>query len=400
MISYKENYTNSKQEFGGYPKSHYVSKCNETHFASFRGKITDEEIDTFAKMPTFCMNYLEDHDGFFENPFSTPNSTFLDIDISFKKYLNESKPDRYDKILQESYFTVYYLNSYVSSIDYHNPVKYYLDSVKQQISISYLKRVFIEVGLSKYSSDNGWILEDKKIIDFFYLSQIRYETVDKSANYPNDICWITFSSPFIIQNYNRQYLKVQDLFAKIGGLINALIILTNLIFMHFLRFEYTKTIFESIQLAKEKKIQSYLIDTNNATDHNHPALRYLNSNKLMTPISSHKNVIKDYNLKDKKSPRQIDNKLKIPHEFNNHIQLRIIKSNNFTGHNHDVDTSKPNPTPGTNQDNYSYFSLISGIICCSKKIKADYDYLYSTVNHVLEVTSYINSVISSDNTLI
>lgn len=394
MISYKENYTNSKQIFGNYPKSHNVTKCNETHFKTFKDKISDEEIDTFVKMPTFCMNYLDNYDGYFENPYSTPNSTFLDIDISFKKYTDDAKPDRYDKIIQESYISVYFLNSYVSSIDYNNPVKYYLDNVKQQISIRYLKRIFLEIGHSSYISDNGWILEDKSLTDFFYLSQLRYETVDRSSLYYDDICWITFSSPFIIQNYNRQYLKVQDLFAKIGGLINALIILTNLIFMHFLRFEYTKRIFESILSAKEKQtqLQSYLSTTNNI-EQRQPTVNLLNSNKLLN-FAKHSN--KDIKQKDRtsRSPRALEERAKAAEAEN--IQIKNIKTNNFTERNKQLDTNKTCNTSHAAHVDYSYYKLLGSVLCCSKKTNAEYDYMYSTVNHVLEVTSYINSVIASD----
>ncbi len=45
-------------------------------------------------------------------------------------------------------------------------------------------------------------------------------------------------SPNLVDKITRSYIKIQDLFAKIGGMINALIIITKLLTFHYIRFNY------------------------------------------------------------------------------------------------------------------------------------------------------------------
>ena len=64
--------------------------------------------------------------------------------------------------------------------------------------------------------------------------------------YPNitPISNILFDSPNVIDRITRSYMKIQDLFAKIGGMINALVIVMKILTIHYIRFNYLINLFQ------------------------------------------------------------------------------------------------------------------------------------------------------------
>lgn len=54
--------------------------------------------------------------------------------------------------------------------------------------------------------------------------------------------------------FNRNYMKVHDLFAKIEALVNAMFLTANLIFNHYLRFNYL--LFLLLKIESEPKVLS------------------------------------------------------------------------------------------------------------------------------------------------
>ncbi len=72
-----------------------------------------------------------------------------------------------------------------------------------------------------------------------------------SGYYPGitPIVTVLVDSPNIVDNISRSYMKLQDLLAKIGGMINALFIVTKILSFHYLRFLY---ILKLISISKEE----------------------------------------------------------------------------------------------------------------------------------------------------
>jgi len=122
------------------------------------------------KHAIYCVNY--DKEGIIQNPYTSSNSTYLDIDLSRCNNEVQQCGENYESIVSESYFILYYLSSYVSSKDYHEPVKYYYDQVAFHMTDKFLKRNYIKVGLNSYFSDNGWIFESLKVYDFYSISSM------------------------------------------------------------------------------------------------------------------------------------------------------------------------------------------------------------------------------------
>lgn len=82
------------------------------------------------------------------------------------------------------------------------------------------------------------MLEDKSEIEFVSFKSISIETNSIPLNYPDSYYWITVASPQVRNITFRSYLKVQELAAKIGGIINAITICAYVLFSNYLRFIY------------------------------------------------------------------------------------------------------------------------------------------------------------------
>ncbi len=96
-----------------------------------------------------------------------------------------------------------------------------------------------------YKSDNGWILEDYKIYEYVTLSE---RSLDIN---PNDgiatkgqMFNISIDSPNLRQITIRNYMKIQELIAKVGGLVKGISIAIQLITFHFLRIQYLKYVYK------------------------------------------------------------------------------------------------------------------------------------------------------------
>ena len=55
----------------------------------------------------------------------------------------------------------------------------------------------------------------------------------------------------------RSYMKIQDLFAKLGGIANALMLLASILSYHYLRFSYINFVYNhTFNLLDIEKIKS------------------------------------------------------------------------------------------------------------------------------------------------
>lgn len=266
-VAYKLNRTNSKTvHFSEFYK--VTEKCQMKHFKGLSGKISDSEINSLLDLPYICFNF--DSEAVIENGYGFTNSSYINMAFRTcnKNLPNSNCAADLDQMVKEVYVRFHFLNNYVDSHDYNNPLKYYIDVITQQVSTGSLKRNYVRILKDRFISDNGWLLESEVITDFLSFQDVKLEINSPSPSYPNDLYWITVESPQVRNYYFRNYMKIQDLFAKIGGIINAFVIISKVIFFHYLRYKYLFEISEHL-----------LDDNNNKLSEN--ALRSLAHNKTI-----------------------------------------------------------------------------------------------------------------------
>ena len=195
---------------------------------------------------------------FFLNEHGVPDSAFSNLNIKF--CLDQ---DDNSNCLQNSFSSLlgnlYFIDSYIDSLNYTNPVQFYLNKINVPINNNIVQRQFVSFTKDYYISDNGWILEDFNEIEFYkYKETYTYYSIGGNRYSVS----VVFEAPRLRDKINRSYMKIQELFAKVGGLINALLITSKVLLFHYYKWMYYLTLSEpSIQDNSEK------INNNNSSIH-------------------------------------------------------------------------------------------------------------------------------------
>lgn len=202
--------------------------CNKTLFPKF-----EDIADTLINNSSFAAYCINHNNGlYFQNSASQWNSSYIELQV---RRCRNSKchPDMMS--ITENFFLNYrYINSIVDSSNFTNPVSYYIESKLIQVSAALSKRLTLSLRQNVLESDNGWILSDVFTFSFNSIAEIRFD-----ANWNNtQIMAVGIESKNVKVRLNRSYLKVQELFAKIGGLFNALTIFASIISYNYRRFKY------------------------------------------------------------------------------------------------------------------------------------------------------------------
>lgn len=275
-------------EYSDYTSFHPVVKCTSKNFDTIRGKISDSIIEDILIYPTLCVNY--DDEGILHNPYTSKNSTFLNIDLFICNKTERTCADDIDDTTKEVYLQLYLLNSYVDSNDYSNPIKYYFESNAIKITSVFFKRIYISVLNNEYISDDGWILENIRRISYYNIKELKNEISSIPPYNSLLVLRNTFDSPLLRRVTNRSYLKVQDLFANVGGIVNAFMIIINMIFTHYFRYNFNMN------------LRKYLNPSNNEyKDRRKLNLLNISNNNF---IQDNSNVILNKNIKNSKEEQK------------------------------------------------------------------------------------------------
>lgn len=334
---YKMNITNSIFEYSGILESS-IHRCTMDDFSPYKGKIEDDLLKTFLDIPTTCMSF--DENFLIKNPYDSPNSS--SIVFSFSYCEGDNCAEDIEFALKEIYVKFYYMNAYVDSDDYENPIKNYIDVISQRLSYGFLKTKYVRFLNNEFISDNGWLFKNLKTYDYLALKDTYDEMNLSSPTYPTDMYWMTVESPNIREIGKRSYMKIQDLFAKVGGVINAIIIIINLLFYDYLRFIFKKDLVSYLISNKNAKFNvnsNYFSILNNSNINNYNKENSLDNNKTNNNINLglKSNYYNDNdinnNIRENIKNNQInaDSNIKIS-AFNN------IKINNYNNINNNNET--------------------------------------------------------------
>lgn len=211
------------------------------------------ELVNLAGMRNLCVNASDS--TILRNSFPNTDSSMLRYRFSYclKGTQDNCLADK-EFFSQIPVIAIKYINSYLNNLSYTKPVTTILDTYTFQISNGLFKSARFYVNNDIYISDNGWLLEDYKKFKYFYLQSIDTE-VDISNTY---ILQIDISTSNLRNKTQRNYLKVK-LFARVGGIANAIFIFMQVLSYNYLRFLYLMFIRENSlnYLNDKKKTQTY-----------------------------------------------------------------------------------------------------------------------------------------------
>lgn len=241
--------------------------CNEKHFDVLEEKYDMSLISKNDYIGTnYCILLPDDIEIY--NPYGNSNSISYSIEFipcyeQISSTINDntdSCPSNVYEVLSKFNIDVKFLDNFVESLDFSNPVKYFINSFSSQITRLILKTTFISLINVEFISDNAWLFETSESI--FFSSYIGRETQFTGINDGSVLYTLTFETPQTIRKYYRKYLKLQDLFAKVGGFINGLIILMRILTVDFFEYSYLINVNELIKKERVKMKNNEIISEN------------------------------------------------------------------------------------------------------------------------------------------
>lgn len=280
----------SKMELVEYPYYGF-SQCNAEEFTSYQievGNIISNQRKN-AGWQNFCLNYnkssynsnnnnddtekngnLKDTEDFLlYNPYSYPDSASIKITIDEcneglrfdENYINyidyENAPkcnsQIYDtsdlkssttstgsstttSILDSFIFRIDAINSFLDYKNYSSPKISYIYSNQINLGKGLVRNVFLNLGKEILISDNAWLLENLNQESIIFIKDLREQPL--LPTYKNEILLMQISVSNQLKKTSRIYLKIQELFAKIGGLFNGLYIIFQVLIYDYVRFKF------------------------------------------------------------------------------------------------------------------------------------------------------------------
>ena len=337
-----------------------------------------------------------------------------------------------DRVFNNLNLVVSHNSEYIDGLNYTSPVQSIYTSGIVPLSNFLSKEVNINIIKNFLESDNGWLLENIKVysasvVDNYHIIYKMIEDYPEIAKVS-----INIASPSDVIKITRNYMKIQDLFAKIGGVITAFTLLFKIIFYNYFRFKYlvyleSSQIFESNQLQnrnsnkeKYRALENVQKSLQNQISYLNiePQPENLNLNSSLSPIKlssvqdknsnlvsenevenknekNNNNILNLNNSKIKKneieplSIKEKDNQNNSKNSYNNQERNVKIASNfhiQFQNKNNGgiiSFSSFENVKSDLNLNEINYFKYLKTLICSDEskqKIKCQIDYIESLVN--------------------
>lgn len=229
------NLTNGRTVY----KGQLLKKCNMSDY-DLQDKNQLSLFQNSGLPGVFCLS--NDYNLTFYNQYTEANSAFINVRFRRCSYPGVGNcPANIDSILQSISIGIAFLDSFIDSKNKTSPVQYRITSQNFLLSYGFLKRFFYRVRNDIYLSDDGWIFEDVKSIEYFTFQSSSTDYIintDPASAYYNHLYWATFDSPIIRTRARRSYMKVQELFATIGGFARFISIVVKFMIGGHLRFLY------------------------------------------------------------------------------------------------------------------------------------------------------------------
>lgn len=250
VISEKEVTLNVSKNF---------TECRTELFTS-HVDLVKEKLETSTNK-FLCIDSLTE-DPYFSNSFGYINSVSYMIEISKCNPQFQNCHPNLDEILKDFYVSSIMFNSYSDPSNYDIPITFLPENIPQQCTTSLHKRNYIRITRDLFESDNGWLLADKAQKDYISLESIKIDLSQPTKSLYDDsmlIYTIIFEAPKKRLMTTRSYMKVQDLFAKIGGLMNVIFIIFKAVSSHFISFKYKNfvlnhTVFQESKFPSDKNV--------------------------------------------------------------------------------------------------------------------------------------------------
>ena len=240
-------------------------KCNiNEHLNDFKEYfINKKDLESF-----FCLDPRDENKTLFgvygdKDSFSYIHFEFF---ICNNKTMNNKclSKENIKKILNDAYLDLRYINYNVNS-NKKNVKSISIKSERIPISYSSYKRIWINFKTIEFISDNGLIFSKISKEIFHQFSNLRIDTdlrdMDNGIR-PGNFLSLTFSLNGEVSIFNKEYSKIQNVLATIGGFIKAITFFFHLLNYYNAKNSYYKKIIKDFLITNQikKKEQNILMN--------------------------------------------------------------------------------------------------------------------------------------------
>lgn len=227
-----------------------MASCDNTEF-DFITKYSPGDIIT---QKSFC---IKTHNIYprIKNPYRYFNSALFTVYLSICENMNSSDCSTLRNMVKS--IDVYYVDTYLDPFDYSNPIKYFLNNSIVDVSVKFGTDIYFSIKNSIFESDNGWIFSTNNSKAFFEIN-----IANKITTTTSYYIGINFSVSQTSSQYKRQYLKIQDIIASVGGFVNGFIIVCKVLFIDYFEFLYLMKVNKLIIKENKKLVQNFIHNKN------------------------------------------------------------------------------------------------------------------------------------------
>jgi hypothetical protein len=182
-----------------------------------------------------------------------------------------------------------YLDNDIDHTNVNNPYESYINTEMFDIGISTFQRIYFNIKNVFYETANGFVFDFTDSVTFAQKDSIKFYTDNRASGYLPE----TFTTLFITISdktdvYNRAYIKLQDLLANIGGVVNGIFTIANIL-MNILTYRLNAVgLVENLYKLEERRDfhTHTIVEVNKcmpSLSSNTSVLRF--NNKSISPIS-------------------------------------------------------------------------------------------------------------------
>ena len=280
--SYKHNVLNDQGVMVETTTDIELGKCTYDHFPSLAQ--SDFDTSSLATLALCPINQNYTLKGYWnENELY-----WLDFTLALCDYDSDQTCATYDEMV--SYFetnslslNIFYVDKFVEVLDFLNPVKNYVNSISMYIKTDMMKITSINVNSQSILTDLGLLFEDNQSINYLGLSLGPTDIANFNKS-TKELTTVKVFSSNVSEQMHRQYIKIPQVLANIGGMLHVVTVLFKLINYHF---SWTQKYLKILNSIYDDK----LFDHSETKSSSGPGLGYLNSNLKIADLTKRN----DYN---------------------------------------------------------------------------------------------------------
>jgi hypothetical protein len=184
--------------------------------------------------------------------------------------------------LSRGFFAFVYVDNIINHDNVTNPYESYIATEVFDMSTTIFQRIYFTLKNVYYETADGFVFDTSNTVQFTQQDYIRLY----ADNRPSGIYPETYSSIFIQASgkadvYNRSYVKLQSLLANIGGVVNGIITLANiLVYILTTKLNSVNLIEHLFKLEEGREFHNHSsIEVNRRlSNRNNSSVRKLNNN--------------------------------------------------------------------------------------------------------------------------